>query len=234
MLLIKDINVFYGRIHAVKNISIEVNQGELVSLIGVNGSGKTTILRTISGILKPSSGIIRFENTQISGLPSHKIVDLGIAQVPEGRQIFPDMTVYENLEIGSFRNPQRDKTKERFNKVFSLFPILYDRKKQLARKLSGGEQQMLVIGRVLMLDPKLMLIDELSLGLAPLIIDMLIDTLRQLQKSGITMLLVEQNIYTAIEISDRAYVLETGRVVLSGRSEELLQNEQLEKALIGI
>lgn len=234
MLSIENLNVFYGRIHALKNISMEIIAGELVSLIGVNGSGKTTTLRTISGILKPNSGLIKFGGRPISGLPPHKIIELGIGHVPEGRHCFPDMTVYENLEIGSFGSGRRTDPQEKFKLVFSLFPILNERRKQLARSLSGGEQQMLAIGRVLMLDPKLMLIDELSLGLAPLVVDMLVETLKHLQETGITMILVEQDIYTALEISGRTYVLETGKVVLSGNSKELLQKEEVEKALIGI
>jgi branched-chain amino acid transport system ATP-binding protein len=233
MLKLTSVDTSYGHIKALKGISIEVTKGEIVCLLGSNGAGKTTTLMTISGILKPDSGDIFFEGESIKGLAPHRIVKKGICQVPEGRRIFPKFTVIENLETGAFVS-----TLQNFNKnlerVFNLFPILKERKSQTAGTLSGGEQQMLAIGRSLMSNPRLLLLDEPSLGLAPILASKIFKTIAEINNEGITILLVEQNAKAALKLSHRGYVLENGSIKLYGRGEELLHNEDLKKAYLGI
>lgn len=233
MLKINDINVYYGAIHAIKGISLDVNKGEIVTLIGANGAGKSTILRTISGLLKPKSGSLSFEGTEIGGMPAHDIVKLGISQVPEGRRIFAEMSVMENLELGAFIRNDKDGIKEDFEMVFKRFPRLLERKDQLAGTLSGGEQQMLAMGRALMSRPRLLLLDEPSMGLAPLLIKEIFNIIVDINKAGTTVLLVEQNANMALSIAHRAYVLETGRITLSGDARELAASEEVRKAYLG-
>lgn len=233
MLKIKDINVFYGAIHAIKGASLEVNQGEIVTLIGANGAGKSTILRTVSGLLQPKSGSIEFEGRPIGGLPAHEIVKGGISQVPEGRRIFAEMTVAENLELGAFTRSDKDGIKSDMEKVFGRFPRLKERISQMAGTLSGGEQQMLAMGRALMSRPRLLLLDEPSMGLAPLLIREIFTIIQDINKTGTTVLLVEQNANMALSIAHRAYVLETGRITLSGDAKELAASEEVRKAYLG-
>ena len=233
MLKINDINVFYGAIHAIKGASLEVNEGEIVTLIGANGAGKSTILRTISGLLKPKGGSVQFEGKDIAGLPAHEIVKCGISQVPEGRRIFAEMTVLENLELGAFTRKDKDGIKEDMEMVFNRFPRLKERISQLAGTLSGGEQQMLAMGRALMSKPQLLMLDEPSMGLSPILVDQIFDIIKELHRAGTTILLVEQNAQMALSIADRAYVLESGKIVLSGSGEELLESEQVKKAYLG-
>ncbi|MCI7612892.1 MAG: ABC transporter ATP-binding protein [Selenomonadaceae bacterium] len=233
MLKINDINVFYGAIHAIKGASLEVNEGEIVTLIGANGAGKSTILRTISGLLKPKGGSIQFEGRDIAGLPAHEIVKGGISQVPEGRRIFAEMTVLENLELGAFTRKDKDGIKSDMEMVFNRFPRLKERISQLAGTLSGGEQQMLAMGRALMSRPRLLLLDEPSMGLAPLLIREIFAIIQDINKAGTTVLLVEQNANMALSIAHRAYVLETGRITLSGEAKELAASEDVRKAYLG-
>lgn len=233
MLKINDINVYYGAIHAIKGISLDVNKGEIVTLIGANGAGKSTILRTISGLLKPKSGSLAFEGTEIGGMPAHEIVKLGISQVPEGRRIFAEMSVMENLELGAFIRSDKDGIKEDFEMVFKRFPRLLERKDQMAGTLSGGEQQMLAMGRALMSRPRLLLLDEPSMGLAPLLIKEIFNIIVDINKTGTTVLLVEQNANMALSIAHRAYVLETGRITLSGDAKKLAASEEVRKAYLG-
>jgi len=233
MLDIKDINVYYGAIHAIKGISLYVNEGEIVTLIGANGAGKSTTLRTISGLLKPKSGTITFLNKDIAGMPAHKIVAEGISQVPEGRRIFAEMTVMENLELGAFIRDDTKTIAQDLKLVFRRFPRLEERKLQLAGTLSGGEQQMLAMGRALMSRPKLLLLDEPSMGLAPLLIREIFNIIVDINKTGTTVLLVEQNANMALSIANRAYVLETGRITLSGDAKELAASEEIRKAYLG-
>jgi len=233
MLDIKDINVYYGAIHAIKGISLYVNEGEIVTLIGANGAGKSTTLRTISGLLKPKSGSITFLNKDIAGMPAHKIVAEGISQVPEGRRIFAEMTVMENLELGAFIRDDKKTIAQDLKMVFRRFPRLEERKLQLAGTLSGGEQQMLAMGRALMSRPKLLLLDEPSMGLAPLLIREIFNIIVDINKTGTTVLLVEQNANMALSIANRAYVLETGRITLSGDAKELAASEEIRKAYLG-
>ena len=233
MLTINDINVFYGAIHAIKGVSLEVNEGEIVTLIGANGAGKSTILRTISGLLKPKTGSIQFEGQEIAGMPAHEIVKTGISQVPEGRRIFAEMSVLENLELGAFTRKDKDGIKADMELVFERFPRLKERIGQLAGTLSGGEQQMLAMGRALMSRPRLLLLDEPSMGLAPLLIKEIFAIIQDINKTGTTVLLVEQNAKMALSIADRAYVLETGKVVLEGPARDLLGNEEVKKAYLG-
>ena len=233
MLDIKDINVYYGAIHAIKGISLYVNEGEIVTLIGANGAGKSTTLRTISGLLKPKSGTITFLGNDIAGMPAHKIVAEGISQVPEGRRIFAEMTVMENLELGAFIRDDTKTIAQDLKKVFQRFPRLEERKLQLAGTLSGGEQQMLAMGRALMSKPKLLLLDEPSMGLAPLLIREIFSIIVDINKTGTTVLLVEQNANMALSIANRAYVLETGRITLSGDAKELAASEEIRKAYLG-
>ncbi|ASS86986.1 ABC transporter ATP-binding protein [Geobacillus stearothermophilus] len=233
MLKVEAIDVFYGNIHALKGVSLEVNKGEIVTLIGANGAGKTTLLKTISGLLKPKSGDIVYEGASIAGKAAQTIVKHGISHVPEGRRVFANMTVEENLELGAFLRKDKDGIQQDFAKVFQLFPRLEERRKQLAGTLSGGEQQMLAIGRALMARPKLLLLDEPSMGLAPLLVKTIFRIIQEINESGTTILLVEQNAHMALSIADRAYVIESGRVVLSGAASELQASEQVKQAYLG-
>lgn len=233
MLTINAINVFYGAIHAIKGVSLEVNEGEIVTLIGANGAGKSTILRTISGLLKPKTGSIQFEGQEIAGMPAHEIVKTGISQVPEGRRIFAEMSVLENLELGAFTRKDKDGIKADMELVFERFPRLKERIGQLAGTLSGGEQQMLAMGRALMSRPRLLLLDEPSMGLAPLLIKEIFAIIQDINKTGTTVLLVEQNANMALSIAHRAYVLETGRITLSGDAKELAASDEVRKAYLG-
>ena len=233
MLEIKDIHVYYGAIHAIKGISLTVRQGEIVTLIGSNGAGKSTTLRTISGLLKPKEGDILFEGESIAGRPAQAIVKAGVSQVPEGRRIFANMTVMENLELGAYSRTDADGIEADMNMVFERFPRLLERKEQAAGTLSGGEQQMLAMGRALMSRPRLLLLDEPSMGLAPLLIREIFSIIADINKTGTTVLLVEQNANMALSIAHRAYVLETGRIALSGDAKELAASEEVRKAYLG-
>lgn len=233
LLEIKGVNVYYGAIHAVKDISLTVNQGEIVTLIGANGAGKSTTLRTISGLLRPKSGSISFEGKEIAGVKAHEIVRQGISQVPEGRRIFAEMTVMENLDMGAFTRKDKDGIRADLKRVFELFPRLEERKSQVAGTLSGGEQQMLAMGRALMSRPKLLLLDEPSMGLAPLLIREIFHIIEDINRAGTTVLLVEQNANMALSIASRAYVLETGRITLSGDAAKLAASEEVRKAYLG-
>jgi branched-chain amino acid transport system ATP-binding protein len=233
MLKLSNVNTFYGNIHALKGMSLEVNQGEIVTLIGSNGAGKTTTLKTIMGLLKPESGKIEFEGQEIHGLKPDKIVSSGITLVPEGRQVFPFMSVFENLEMGAYSRKSKQEVKLNLERVYSLFPKLLDRKGQQAGTLSGGEQQMLAMARALMSQPKLMLLDEPSLGLAPKLVDTIFELIKEINKQGITVLLIEQNARMALMTATRGYVLETGRVVLSDMAQNLLNSDQVRKAYLG-
>ncbi len=230
MLEVNDLNVHYGAIHAIKGVSFKVNQGEIVSLIGANGAGKTTILHTVSGLIPPSSGEYQYLNHNIKTIKPYKILHLGLAHVPEGRRIFAQLTVHENLELGAYII--KDKVKD-FDKIYNMFPRLKERRKQLAGTLSGGEQQMLAIGRALMSRPKLLLMDEPSMGLAPILVKEIFSIIKQCNKEGMTILLVEQNANMALSISNRAYVLETGHVVMEGNAQDLMGNEEVKKAYLG-
>ena len=232
MLKAEDLNVYYGPIHAVKGVSFEVNDGEVVTLIGANGAGKSTSLKTVSGLMCSRGGKIEFMGKSIANTPAHKIVELGIAHVPEGRRIFTSMTVEENLDMGAFtvRGGNIEADKER---VFEQFPRLKERRKQIAGTLSGGEQQMLAMGRALMSHPKLLMLDEPSMGLAPILVEQVFDIISALHKAGTTILLVEQNAEMALSIADRAYVMETGRITLSGTGKELAASEEVQKAYLG-
>jgi len=233
MLEINKLSVKYDNIRVLHYISIQIRKGEMVALIGANGAGKTTVLRTISGLLKAESGEILFEGRDIMKMSSHNIVASGIVHVPEGRQIFTKMTIEENLKLGAYLQKDKSVMKRNFEKVFSLFPILKQRLHQQAGTLSGGEQQMLAIGRALLGNPKLLLLDEPSMGLSPIMTQQVFSVLESLKKEGITMLLVEQNAYEALEISDRAYILETGNITLEGRSRDLIQDPNVKKAYLG-
>ena len=233
MLKVDNINVFYGAIHALKGISVDVAEGEIVTLIGANGAGKSTILRTISGLLKPRTGHIEFEGKKIDGVPAQEIVKLGVCQVPEGRRIFANMTVLENLELGAYIRSDSKGVAEDMQGVFKRFPRLLERKGQVAGTLSGGEQQMLAIGRALMGRPRLLLMDEPSMGLAPLLVKEIFAIIREINASGTTILLVEQNAHMALSIAHKAYVLETGRITLAGTAKELAESEAVRKAYLG-
>ena len=232
ILKVDNINVYYGAIHAIKGISFEVNEGEIVTLIGANGAGKSTTLQTVSGLLRSRTGSIEFNGENISHVPAHKLVYKGLAQVPEGRRIFLQMSVEENLEMGAFtqKNAGIDADLE---SVYEQFPRLRERKKQIAGTLSGGEQQMLAMGRALMSHPKLLMLDEPSMGLAPILVEQIFDIIRQLHKNGTTILLVEQNAQAALSVADRAYVLETGKITLSGTGKELAESDEVRKAYLG-
>jgi len=225
-------NVYYGNIYAVKDVSFEVAEGEVVSLIGANGAGKSTILQTISGLLRSKTGSISFAGEEIKNVPSHAIVKRGLAQVPEGRRVFLQMTVRENLEMGNYTQPGRSMN-ERIEQVFQRFPRLEERKKQIAGTLSGGEQQMLAMGRALMSQPKLLMLDEPSMGLAPLLVEQIFEIIRELNEAGVTILLVEQNAHMALTVAHRGYVLETGRIVLTDDAKALLENDAVRKAYLG-
>ena len=233
MMTIDNIEVFYGEMQILFGVSLEVKEKEIVALIGSNGAGKTTTISAISGLIRPKTGQIIFCGEKINNMAPHKIVQLGIAQVPEGRRVFPSLTVLENLELGAFIKKSKAETKKTLEFVLELFPVLKERSRQRGGTLSGGEQQMLAIGRSLMAHPKILLLDEPSLGLAPLIVNEIYKTIKILNESGVTILLVEQNVFQALELSNRAYVYENGRVFLQGQSQELMQNTDIKRAYIG-
>ena len=233
MLLVENINVYYGAIHALKGVSVEVKEGEIVTLIGANGAGKSTTLRTISGMLKPKTGKILFEGQDIAGMAAQNIVKLGISQVPEGRRIFANMSVLENLELGAYIRNDSKEIKEDLEKIFKRFPRLAERKTQMAGTLSGGEQQMLAMGRAMMSRPRILLLDEPSMGLAPLLVKEIFSIIQDINATGTTILLVEQNAHMALSIAHKAYVLETGRISLSGTAKELAASEEVRKAYLG-
>lgn len=232
LLEVKNIKVYYGNINAIKDISFEVNEGEIVTLIGANGAGKSSILNTVAGLIKPKSGEIIFDGQGIIGIPAHKIVSKGMALCPEGRRIFQQLSVKENLEMGSYTRPANE-VSDSIEKVYELFPRLKERYKQIAGTLSGGEQQMLAMGRALMSKPRLMMLDEPSMGLAPILVEQIFDIIKNLHKSGTTILLVEQNAQMALSIADRGYVMETGRIVTGGTGKELLRDDAVKKAYLG-
>lgn len=232
MLEVNNINVFYGSIHAVKDISFSVEKGEIISLIGANGAGKTTILQTVSGLLKSTTGSILFNDQNLMQIPAHKIVSRGLAQVPEGRRVFLQMSVMENLELGAFTQP-KNTIEKNLEVVFEHFPRLKERKSQVAGTLSGGEQQMLAMGRAMMSNPTLLMLDEPSMGLAPILVDEIFKIIESLNKAGVTILLVEQNAQMALSIANRGYVLETGKVVLSADAKDLLNDDSVRKAYLG-
>ena len=233
MLEVKNLSVHYGMIQAVRNVDFKVNEGEIVSLIGANGAGKSTILKTLSGLIHPSEGEIVYLGENIASTSAKKIVEKGLVQVPEGRHVFPGLTVKENLELGAFLRKDKEGIQKDMEDVFECFPILKERKDQDAQTLSGGEQQMLAMGRALMSRPKLLLLDEPSMGLAPILIREIFKIIQEIQKTGTTVLLIEQNAKMALSISNRAYVLETGSVVLSGTGQELLESDEIQKAYLG-
>ena len=233
MLEVKDLEVYYGAIHAVKGISLRVEDGQIVTLIGSNGAGKSTTLHTISGLIKPRSGNILFDGTDITGTPAHKIVASGLVQVPEGRHVFANMSVMENLDMGAYPRKDKDGIEKDKKKVFELFPRLFERKNQLSGTLSGGEQQMLAMGRALMERPRVLLLDEPSMGLAPLLVKEIFSIIKTINEEGTTVLLVEQNANMALSIADYAYVLETGRITLSGPAADLSASEAVRKAYLG-
>ncbi len=231
MLKVEDMHVYYGAIHAVKGVSFEVDEGEIVALIGANGAGKSTILKTVSGLMHPRTGSITFMDQNIAHMDAHKLVHRGLAHVPEGRRIFLQMSVQENLEMGAFS--QKEVSKSELEKIFQLFPRLKERRKQIAGTLSGGEQQMLAMSRALMSKPRLMMLDEPSMGLAPILVDQIFSIIKELHAAGTTILLVEQYASKALEIANRAYVLETGNITLSGTGKELAQSDEVRKAYLG-
>ncbi len=233
VLELKSVHTYYGHIHALKGVSLEVREGEIVTLIGANGAGKTTTLRTISGMVHPREGEVIFEGKRVNHLPAYEIVKRGIGHVPEGRRIFPRLTVEENLEIGAYLTNDRQTVAERKTEVFDLFPRLAERRRQLGGTLSGGEQQMLAIGRALMQDPRILLLDEPSMGLAPVLVDAIFEIIVELNKRGKTILLVEQNALLALKVAHRGYVLQTGEITLEGPAEELARNEEVKKAYLG-
>ena len=231
MLKVKDINVYYGKIHALKNVSFEVRPGEVVALIGANGAGKSTTLKTVSGMMHSRTGSIEFLGEDITHTPSHNLVDKGLAHVPEGRRIFQQMTVLENLEMGAYLH--KKPTREELKDIFTRFPRLQERRDQVAGTLSGGEQQMLAMGRALISHPKLLMLDEPSMGLAPILVGQIFAIIRELHQSGTTILLVEQNAEMALQVADRAYVLESGKIALSGTGHELAESDSIKKAYLG-
>lgn len=233
LLEIKELAVYYGVIQALKGISFEVNEGEIVTLIGANGAGKTTTMQSIMGLIHPKSGDIIYDGKSIVGVPTHKIVHMGMTQVPEGRRIFSELTVYENLMMGAYIEKDKNKIKNDLEEIYTLFPRLEERKTQLAGMLSGGEQQMLAMGRALMSHPKLMMLDEPSMGLAPILVQQVFDMIKHLHSIGTTILLVEQNAEMALAIADRAYVMETGEITLSGTGKELAESDMVKKAYLG-
>ena len=233
MLEVNDIKVYYGMIQAIKGVSFHVDEGEVIALIGANGAGKTTILHTVSGLLTPKEGTITFEGQDLVKIPGHKIVSMGMAHVPEGRRVFAELSVYENLKLGAYTRKDKKEIEETLARVYKSFPRLEERKNQLAGTLSGGEQQMLAMGRALMSKPKIILMDEPSMGLSPILVEEIFHIIREISAGGTTVLLVEQNAKKALAIADRAYVLETGNIVLSGDAKEMMNNDSIKKAYLG-
>lgn len=233
MLEVKDLEVYYGMMQAIKGISFEVNKGEVIALIGANGAGKTTTLHTITGLLSPKKGSVMFEGKDITKIPAHKIVSMGMAHVPEGRRVFADLSVYENLKLGAYTRKDKENLNKDLESIYERFPRLAERKNQSAGTLSGGEQQMLAMGRALMSKPSIILMDEPSMGLSPILVNEIFDIIESISKSGTTVLLVEQNAKKALSIADRAYVLETGKIVTSGKASELLEDDSIKKAYLG-
>lgn len=233
MLKVTDLQVYYGVIQAIKGLSFEVNEGEVIALIGANGAGKTTILHTITGLVEAKSGTVEFEGKNITKMPGHKIVTLGMAHVPEGRRVFAELSVLENLKMGAYTRKDNNEIAQSLEMVYKRFPRLEERKNQLAGTLSGGEQQMLAMGRALMSHPKIILMDEPSMGLSPIFVNEIFDIIKEVSASGTTVLLVEQNAKKALSIADRAYVLETGKIVLEGDAKELMNDESVKKAYLG-
>ncbi|MFC1911239.1 ABC transporter ATP-binding protein [Chloroflexota bacterium] len=234
MLEVSNLDVFYGKSQALRGVSLRVDEGEIVALVGANGAGKTTLLNTVSGLLRPASGSVEFLGKRIDRLAPHKIMKLGICQIPEGRKLFSDMTVGENLEMGAYSSEARKRKEETLEQVYQVFPVLKVRRKQSAKKLSGGEGQMVAIGRGLMSNPRLCMFDEPSYGLAPKLFLEVLEVVKRLREQGITILLVEQNVRNTLEVADRAYVIENGQIVLEGNGKDLLQNEQIKTAYLGI
>lgn len=233
MLEVRDLKVYYGMIQAIKGISFEVNEGEVIALIGANGAGKTTTLHTVSGLLSPKAGTVTFEGKDITKTPAHKIVSYGMAHVPEGRRVFASLSVYQNLKMGAYTRSDKNEIEESLRMVYTRFPRLEERKNQPAGTLSGGEQQMLAMGRALMSRPRIILMDEPSMGLSPIFVNEIFDIIKQVSAGGTTVLLVEQNAKKALSIADRGYVLETGKIVLEGKAQELLEDESVKKAYLG-
>jgi branched-chain amino acid transport system ATP-binding protein len=233
MLEVKDLQVYYGVIQAIKNVSFKVEEGEIIALIGANGAGKTTILHTITGLISPKQGEMLYEGIDLKKIPPHKIVSMGLAHVPEGRRVFAQLTVYDNLLMGAYTRSDRKEIDDTLQHVFARFPRLEERRSQMAGTLSGGEQQMLAMGRALMSKPRIILMDEPSMGLSPILVEEVFDIIRNINKSGTTVLLVEQNAKKALSIAHRAYVLETGNIVLEGDAKELMNNESVKKAYLG-
>ena len=233
MLEIKDLEVYYGMIQAIKGVSFDVNEGEVIALIGANGAGKTTILHTITGLINAQKGSVWFEGKDITKVPAHKIVSMGMAHVPEGRRVFANLTVLQNLKMGAYTRKDKTEKEQTLDSIYKRFPRLMERQNQLAGTLSGGEQQMLAMGRALMSHPKIILMDEPSMGLSPIFVNEIFDIIKSVSASGTTVLLVEQNAKKALSIADRAYVLETGKIVLSGKASDLLNNDSIKKAYLG-
>lgn len=233
MLEIKDLEVYYGMIQAIKGVSFEVSEGEVIALIGANGAGKTTILHTITGLLEAKKGAVMFDGKDITKVPAHKIVSMGMAHVPEGRRVFANLTVLQNLKMGAYTRKDKTEIEETLKTIYKHFPRLEERQNQLAGTLSGGEQQMLAMGRALMSHPRIILMDEPSMGLSPIFVNEIFDIIKEVSASGTTVLLVEQNAKKALSISDRAYVLETGKIVLEGKADDLLNNDSIKKAYLG-
>ncbi|MBQ6886928.1 MAG: ABC transporter ATP-binding protein [Lachnospiraceae bacterium] len=233
MLEIRDLEVYYGMIQAIKGISFDVNEGEVIALIGANGAGKTTILHTITGLLGAKSGKVNFNGTDITKVPGHKIVSMGMAHVPEGRRVFSQLSVYQNLMMGAYTRKDKQEINDTLENIYHRFPRLQERKNQMAGTLSGGEQQMLAMGRALMSHPKIILMDEPSMGLSPIFVNEIFDIIKEVSKGGTTVLLVEQNAKKALSIADRGYVLETGKIVLEGKADDLLHNDSIKKAYLG-
>ena len=234
MLAVSNLNVFYGKSQALRDVSLKVEEKEIVALVGINGAGKTTLLNTISGLIRPASGSVEFQGQRIDRLAPHRIMNLGICQIPEGRKLFSDMTVGENLEMGAYSSEAWKVRKETVEQVYQIFPVLKERRGQSAKKLSGGERQMVAIGRGLMSNPRLCMFDEPSYGLAPKLFSEVLEVIKHLREQGITIFLVEQNVRQTLETADRAYVLENGRIILEGASKDLLQNEQVKTAYLGM
>ena len=233
MLEVKDLEVYYGVIQAIKGISFHVDKGEVIALIGANGAGKTTTLHTVTGLISPKNGHVLFEGKDITKVPAHKIVSMGMAHVPEGRRVFAELSVYENLKMGAYTRKDKNEIEESLKNVYKRFPRLEERKNQMAGTLIGGEQQMLAMGRALMSKPKIILMDEPSMGLSPIMVNEIFDIIRSVSESGTTVLLVEQNAKKALSIADRAYVLETGKIVLEGKAKDLLEDDSIKKAYLG-